>query len=904
LPASTPLPSRTGEAASKKENTYVHSDSAVNKPTHSACAPSIRGQIFGMGTSFLRRSTSSATACCSLCVSHAACAAWTYHDQGPKINSCYLQASIFPVRTDSTALSASAQGRFDGWNACTGDSSVLPFCDTALSMHERLSDLVGRISTADAAAQLTARQSPALPSIGVPAYYWGTNAIHGLQNVRCLPDGRCPTSFPAPCALAASFNMENVRKMASIIGSEMRSYFHAGEHNSLDTWSPTININRDPRWGRNVESPSEDPFLSGSFGVAYTTGLQSERSGNGREGSGKGSVRQATVTLKHWVAYSVENYGNVTRHTFNAKVSAYDLASSYMRPFEMAIVEGGAAGVMCSYNLLNGKPTCGNPDLTSILRDEWGFNGYITSDTDACEDIYKTHEYEKTPELAVRDCLLGGTDIDSGSTYARHLAAAVSQGAIGRTAVQQALYRTYKSRFESGLFDPPGSSPFLNASTASVGCEAHQAASLHAARQAIVLLRNDNKTLPFTPTKRLALIGRAVNDSSAYTGNYNGPLCADGTVRCWPSLCQYARAYLKTEVACHDDVDDLEGAVKAAKAAEQVVLVVDNALDGGGEGHDRLRIGLEAGQKVLAHAVLGVGVPCALVMINGGIIAIDELKDEAPAVVEAFMPGVHGAQAMTESLFGAVNPGGKLPVTIYHSSYIDSVDFLDMSMQAGPGRSYRFFDGEPLYPFGFGLSYTTFELDWTPAAPSTESGQSSRKESSTGSMADRSTGTPKTSITASAPQSRSTSLQSGAESAPRSRTSSSAPSAVFRSVGDTHDFYVNVTNTGGVFGDEVVMAFVAPVAASFRTHHQTTPIERKRLFGFKRIGLAPGASATVAFTLRGHDLALTDAEGQRALHSGAVHVIFSRGHGQQLRARVAVDVGAAPVVQRKLPRWW
>eukprot|EP00965_Chrysotila_dentata_P084974 2805053-Pleurochrysis_carterae.AAC.1 len=226
----------------------------------------------------------------------------------------------------------------------------------------------------------------------------GASFDRSTRNVRCLPDGRCPTSFPAPCALAASFNMENVRKMASIIGSEMRSYFHAGEHNSLDTWSPTININRDPRrakpptadrrlleearrhsgrvsgsvdasktatyngvathkvvrsssakawltqdvcmrrnsprkaaqnahgvarcrglWGRNVESPSEDPFLSGSFGVAYTTGLQSERSGNGHEGSGKGSVRQATVTLKHWVAYSVENYGNVTRHTFNVR---------------------------------------------------------------------------------------------------------------------------------------------------------------------------------------------------------------------------------------------------------------------------------------------------------------------------------------------------------------------------------------------------------------------------------------------------------------------------------------------------------------------------------------------------------------------------------------------------------
>ena len=239
-----------------------------------------------------------------------------------------------------------------GWDdACTPgtNGATLKFCDDALSMDERLNDLVSRVSLNETAGQLTARESPQLDRLGLPAYYWGTNAIHGVQNVECLNlTGGCPTSFPAPCSMAASFNMSLVRDMGNVIGRELRAYYNARQHNSLDTWSPTININRDPRWGRNVESPGEDPLLNGLYGTAYTQGLQ--------QYTGIEKVVQAVVTLKHWLAYSIEGsqlHRGCGRHNIDVAVSAYDLAHTYMPPFEQTVKQGKALGIMCSYNAVN-----------------------------------------------------------------------------------------------------------------------------------------------------------------------------------------------------------------------------------------------------------------------------------------------------------------------------------------------------------------------------------------------------------------------------------------------------------------------------------------------------------------------------------------------------------------------
>ena len=793
-----------------------------------------------------------------------------------------------------------------------------------------------------------------------------------MQNVGCLKDGSCPTSFPAPCALSAAWNTSLVHDMGGVIGRELRAYYNAEVHDSLDTWSPTINLNRDPvrfthrppttrpglaglgqyrtdgcfvhfffsdslvgvvavvvvvvaacfclqRWGRNVESPGEDPLLCGMYGAAYTKGLQ--------EGADP-KVRQATVTLKHWVAYSIESYKGVTRHNVDVNVSAYDLANSYFPAWERTVKEGGAKGIMCSYvmvlllpllplkllrfvlkylflwshlgvftdtlpgpfshiysprprrrplslplfffflsfflsryNMLNGKPTCGNPALAATLREDWGFTGYITSDSDSCADIYSPHNFAKSKEAAAAICLAGGTDIDSGGTYSGHLSAAVSEGLANRSLVDAALSNSYRMRFEMSLFDPHVPNAYRNITTAEVGSAANQAMSLRGARSAMVLLKNagaeDGKadgreaapTLPFATGIKVAVIGRVADDANSLTGNYDGPLCPQGGASCWPSICaavseQVGRGGNATCTAGKASTKD--AAVAAARAADAVVFVADNAADGGGEGHDRETIGLSSDQREVAEALFALKKPAVLVLVNGGMISIDGLKDSAPAILETFMPGVHGAQAIAETIFGANVPGGKLPVTMYPSDYVDKVDFLSMDMSAGPGRSYRYYTGTPTYPFGFGLSYTTFSMAWSPQPPS-------------GFL----------------------------------ETSEAAPAK----------YSVVVKNTGTKFaGDEVVQLYIKPDAAS---RPAGTPVEQKRLVAFERVHLSPGEAKTVTFEVAPEDFALVDADGHKAFRYGHFDVIASRGHGDELVARIATSrPGAAPARLSTLRKWW
>jgi beta-glucosidase-like glycosyl hydrolase len=623
--------------------------------------------------------------------------------------------------------------------------------------------------------------------------------------------------------------MSLVKDMGMVIGQELRAYYNAEVHDSLDTWSPTINLNRDPRWGRNVESPGEDPLLCGSYGTAYTQGLQ--------DVGGDPKYRQATVTLKHWVAYSVESYHGTTRHNFNAKVSPYDLSSSFFPAWEKVVKEGGAKGVMCSYNMLNGKPTCGNANLTKYLREDWGFTGYITSDTDSCADILNSHKFEKTGELATRDCLVGGTDIDSGSTYKNYLAKAVQEGSVNRTLVDAALHNSFKMRFEMGMFDPTVPNAYNKITTDVIGCGAHQEMSLLAAKKGIVLLKNAKSVLPLTVGKKIALIGQNADDTMSLTGNYDGRLCPKGGASCWPSIYKQASA-MNTggTVSLVTDIKDSSKAVAAAKAADYVVMIIDNAKDGGGEGHDRDTISLSSDQMSTAVALVGVGKPLVLVMVNGGIISLDGLKNSASAILNAFMPGVHGGEAIAATLFGANNPGGKLPVTMYHSNYTNEVDFLNMSMTAGPGRSYRYYTGTPLYPFGFGLSYTDFSLSWTPQPPPKQ---------------------PTMHVTA----------------------GKTLPALTYS---------VIVKNTGKVAGDEVVLAYFKPSAMLPPTLALGTPVEKKRLFAFERIHLKAGASQTLKFTVNATDMALVNLDGHTHLHAGEYEVLFSRGHGHELVSTIAI----------------
>eukprot|EP00463_Aulacantha_scolymantha_P006379 TRINITY_DN800_c0_g1_i1.p1 TRINITY_DN800_c0_g1~~TRINITY_DN800_c0_g1_i1.p1 ORF type:complete len:418 (+),score=88.41 TRINITY_DN800_c0_g1_i1:936-2189(+) len=390
-------------------------------------------------------------------------------------------------------------------------------------------------------------------------------------------------------------------------------------------------------------------------------------------------------------------------------------------------------------------------------------------------------------------------------------------------------------RFEMGLFDPEKPNYYRNITEDVIGCAEHHAMSLRASRQVMTLLKNTKGTLPFQKGKKVAVIGLSANTTKDLLGNYNGPICPGGGYNCFPSIYEMVNEKnVGGSASLVTDTSKIDDATAAAKAADYVILVASNSRDGGGEGHDRDSISLNTAQNSLCNAVLSVKKPTVLVLVNGGIIAIDNLTETAPAILETFMPGIHGAQAIAETVFGDYNPGGKMPVTMYHSSYINQVKFLDMNMTAGPGRSFRYFTGTPLFPFGFGLSYTTFKLHWDPQPPPT----------------------------------------------------------IFTNEDSQITYTVNVTNTGKIAGDEVVLAFFKPDKGSLYTLPKDNPVIIKQLFDFKRIHLLPGQMETLKFTVKSSQLALVDDDGHTSLHPGSFDIIFTRGHGEELQAlaHVAVDV--------------
>mmetsp|Transcript_8016 Transcript_8016/g.8854 ORF Transcript_8016/g.8854 Transcript_8016/m.8854 type:complete len:761 (+) Transcript_8016:22-2304(+) len=719
--------------------------------------------------------------------------------------------------------------------ACsTPTTNRYPFCNPKLSRDERLKNLISLIQTDEKPPLLTARESPRgnISRIGLPEYDWGLNCVHGVQS-RCGTN--CPTSFPNPNALGASWNMTNVLVMGQIIGIEMRALWlegvgenHANNlpHMGLDCWSPNININRDPRWGRNLEVASEDPFINGQYGIAYTRGLQ--------EGEDKRFL-QGVVTLKHWDAYSLESYNGATRHNFNAKVSQYDLANTYFPAFKDTVQQANAKGVMCSYNALNGVPTCASKFLNSTLRGDWGFTGYVTSDSGAIFDIYGAHHYAKTYEEAAADGILGGTDINSGSVYLSHLNNAVTQGLIKESDVDLALYRTLGLRIDLGLFDPIDDQPYWHVPPTVVGTAAHQEINLFTTLQSMVLLKNDDNTLPFPKGKNIAVVGPHANATGALLGNYLGQICKDDTYNCILSPHAQIKAanvggQTSLSEGCTVSGTSTSGFAAAKQAVEQadyviMMLGIDTTVER--EGEDRHEISLPGVQNEFAEMILGIGKPTAVVLFNGGAVAIDALKDKAPAIVEAYYPGYQGGKALAMTLLGDYNPGGKLAYTIYDSKFVNESNFLDMSMTNPPGRSYRYYTGTPLWTFGHGLSYTTFKMEWH-------------------------------------------------------NTTTGEPHIVENDKAFELEYEVKVTNTGKREGDEVVQAYYYPKGTS------TADPLIKQLFGFQRVHLGAGDSTTVKFTMKDTTLRVGDEKGNIVSSPGEYQIEFTNGVDQTIHSVVTV----------------
>lgn len=553
-------------------------------------------------------------------------------------------------------------------------------------------------------SQLT-YQSPAIKRLGIPAYNWWNEALHGVARAGTA------TSFPQAIGLAAMFDDTLLEDIAGAIATEGRAkYNESSRHGDRDIykgltyWSPNVNIFRDPRWGRGHETYGEDPYLSSRLGVAFIKGLQ-----------GNGKYYKAAACAKH---FAVHSGPEALRHEFNAEVSEKDLRETYLPAFEACVKEAGVEAVMGAYNRTNGEPCCGSYKLLrDILRGEWQFDGHVVSDCWAIKDFHMSHLVTKNAEESVSLAMNAGCDLNCGNMYL-HLLTACKDGLVTEEQITASVTRLLTTRLRLGLFD---GSEYDSIPYEKVECREHLELSLKAARESIVLLKNDG-TLPLDKNtiRTIGVIGPNANSRLALKGNYYGTssryitllegiqdeIGSDARVL-YARGCELMRD--RTENLAQAN-DRLAEAVTVAEHSDAVILCLglDETLEGEeqDEGNnygsgDKQDLNLPDVQIRLLETVLQLNKPVILCLMAGSSIDLSRAEKGCAAILQLWYPGAGGGRAAADILFGKASPSGKLPVTFYRSA--DSLpDFTDYSMK---GRTYRYYEDEPLYPFGYGLTY-------------------------------------------------------------------------------------------------------------------------------------------------------------------------------------------------------
>lgn len=595
------------------------------------------------------------------------------------------------------------------------------FCNTSLGVSDRVLDLVERLTLQEKILFLV-NSAGSVSRLGIPKYEWWSEALHGVSYVgpgthfsSVVPGA---TSFPQVILTAASFNTSLFVAIGKVVSTEARAMYNVGLA-GLTFWSPNINIFRDPRWGRGQETPGEDPLLSSKYGSGYVKGLQQRDDGN-TDGL------KVAACCKHYTAYDLDNWKGVDRYHFNAVVTKQDLDDTFQPPFKSCVVDGNVASVMCSYNKVNGIPTCADPDLLSgVIRGQWKLNGYIVTDCDSIDVFYNSQHYTKTPEEAAAKAILAGLDLNCGSFLGQHTEAAVKAGLVNESAIDRAVSNNFATLMRLGFFDGDPSKQLYGKLGPKDVCTAeNQELAREAARQGIVLLKNTAGSLPLSPTaiKNLAVIGPNANVTKTMIGNYEGTPCKY-TTPLQGLAASVATTYLPgcSNVACSTaQVDD---AKKIAAAADATVLVMgaDQSIEA--ESRDRVDILLPGQQQLLITAVANASTgPVILVIMSGGGMDVSFAKtnDKITSILWVGYPGEAGGAAIADIIFGSYNPSGRLPMTWYPQSYVDKVPMTNMNMRPDPsngypGRTYRFYTGETVYSFGDGLSYSKFSHELTQA---------------------------------------------------------------------------------------------------------------------------------------------------------------------------------------------
>lgn len=691
----------------------------------------------------------------------------------------------------------------------TTHAQEYPFRNPDLPIADRVQDLISRLTLEEKAAQMQ-NLTPAIERLGIPAYNWWNECLHGV--------GRSwdkVTVFPQAIAMAATFDPEALRQMGSITSTEARAIYNEAnrtgkggiQYKGLTFWTPNINIFRDPRWGRGQETYGEDPYLTGLLGKAIVKGLQGDDP----------VMLKTSACAKH---YAVHSGPEPSRHVFNAEVSDYDLWDTYLPAFRDLVIDGRVSSVMGAYNRFRGQPCCASDLLMQeILRGDWEFTGYVTSDCGAIDDFFKNHKTHPDGASAAADAVIHTTDLDCGEIFA-YLPEAVKRGLISETVIDESLARLLTIRFRLGVFDPAERDPYATVPYSILEADSHKTHALKMAHESMVLLKN-NGLLPLHHNlRRIAVLGPNADSPEVQLGNYNG----------FPSEIvtplKGIRAKTGAEIVylrASNYTTPEAGAEEIRKAIEGVDLVIyvggisprleGEEGDAGREkldgflGGDRTSIMLPKVQTQVMQLVKQAGIPLVFVSMSGSAVAFPWEAENADAILQAWYGGQAAGTAVADILWGDCNPSGRLPVTFYAGDE-QLPDFNDYSMK---GRTYRYFEGRPLYPFGYGLSYTTFTYD-TPVC-----------------------------------------------------------TAQTAATGESVKVVTRVRNTGSVAGDEVVQLYISHPDAP-----RPKPI--RALKGVKRVHLQPDEDQIVEFHLTARDLALVGKDGTVACNPG--RILFYVGGSQ------------------------
>ncbi|NME67788.1 glycoside hydrolase family 3 C-terminal domain-containing protein [Flammeovirga aprica] len=698
------------------------------------------------------------------------------------------------------------------------------YFDASLPLEERAEILVSQMTLEEKIEQLL-NSTPTIPRLNVPAYDWWNEALHGVAR-----NGKA-TIFPQGIGMAATFDTSLVFQVADAISTEARAKFkisqemgNTSKYAGLTFWTPNVNIFRDPRWGRGQETYGEDPFLTSKIGLSFVKGLQGTDS----------EILKTAACAKH---FAVHSGPESVRHTFDAQPTKKDLYETYLPAFEALVVEGKVEGVMGAYNAVYGVPSCASTFLLEdILKEQWGFDGYVTSDCGAINGMFYKMKYVKSAPEAAATGLKAGVNLNCGRTYLK-LKKAVEEGLITEEEIHASAVQLFKTRFRLGVFNKDSNHPYFNVKKEHIHSDDHVALARKAAQKSIVLLKNKDNILPLPKDIKVPYVtGPFANSADMLMGSYYG--ISPNLVTILEGIADKVSLgtslnYRSGALPFQKNLNPKNWAPKVAAESDVTICVVGITADMEGEEVDAIasenigdRKDLKLPENQLNYVkeiIESKKGPLVLVVASGSPVSLEGIEEHCDAILHIWYPGEQGGNAVADILFGDVSPSGKLPITFPKS--IDQLpSYDDYSMK---GRTYKFMKEEPLFPFGFGLTYTDIALDQLELSSSTLKQK------------------------------------------------------------DKLQLTFTVSNTGKVDSEEVIQLYISP-----KNQEELTP--QYILQGFQRIALKAGETKTYNFELASDDFKLFNDQGEKEWLRGAYDIMISNA----LPSERSVELGASkPLVK-------